>query len=109
MQLFERKKKQPTINLTPLIDILFLLIIFFVVSSRLIGESGIKLELPQSGQSEQANPQLTTLSIAKKGELFLNEQAIARQALIPKLQEIALAKPQQPVILNVDENVAHFM
>ena len=46
MQLFETKRRTPSISLAALIDILFLLIIFFVVSSRIIGESGVKLVLP---------------------------------------------------------------
>lgn len=107
MQLFERKKKPPFINLTPLIDILFLLIIFFVVSSRLVDESGVQLELPTSGQAEKTTIELPILVIAKTGELLLDNQILQTQELILQLQQLATEKPDQPIILQIDQAVSH--
>ena len=69
MQLFETKRRTPAINLAALIDILFLLIIFFVVSSRIIGESGVKLVLPYDKSKSSVTVEMPLLEMSAEGKL----------------------------------------
>ncbi|MBF0238578.1 MAG: biopolymer transporter ExbD [SAR324 cluster bacterium] len=107
MQLFEKQKTRPSINLTPLIDILFLLIIFFVVSSKIIGDSGIGIVLPQSSQGESAPVTLPMLLIDANQTIWLNGTSVKMEELIPKLGDLRKAVITETLILNVDKRVPH--
>ena len=71
MQLFETKRRTPSISLAALIDILFLLIIFFVVSSRIIGESGVKLVLPYENSKSSVDLEMTMIEIYADSKIML--------------------------------------
>ncbi|MFP3367109.1 biopolymer transporter ExbD, partial [Pseudoalteromonas sp. SIMBA_148] len=74
---FRRQKiEEVSVNLTPLIDVVFLLLIFFMVSTTFTRETQLKLELPQaaSGQRvEDRSIQQLELTIAANGEMALND------------------------------------
>jgi len=105
MQLFERTKRKPIINLTPLIDILFILIIFFVVSSKIIGNQGVGVVLPESNQGQEQPVNLPVLTMTSEQQLFLNESPIAQETLRSAL--LRLKTPRNTLILNIDERIPH--
>ncbi len=107
MQLFQKQRRKPAIILTPLIDILFILIIFFVVSSRIIGDSGIGVVLPKSGQGKDSVSFLPTLMVTSDEQLILNDEPVTWENLAEALQKILEDTPNSPLILNIDERVAH--
>ena len=75
-------KKDVDINLTPLIDVVFLLLIFFMVSTTFIKESEIELTLPQA--TEDIREELTEkiqVSIDRNGTVFVNQQALSSARL----------------------------
>jgi len=53
MKLIDEKKKKVALNITSLVDVLFILIIFFTISSTFLEQPGIKLELPKAQSSER--------------------------------------------------------
>ncbi|HIQ54806.1 MAG TPA: biopolymer transporter ExbD, partial [Pseudomonas pachastrellae] len=79
---FRRQKiEEVSVNLTPLIDVVFLLLIFFMVSTTFTRETQLKLELPQaaSGQRvEDRSIQQLELTIAANGEMALNDRTLMR-------------------------------
>ena len=107
MQLFQNNKHKPSINLTPLIDILFILIIFFVVSSKIIGETGIGIILPKSQQGKTSTSTIPIFSITANKELFLDDQKIDPADLSSKLKELLKGQSETSLILNIDQNVPH--
>ncbi|MGK5093801.1 biopolymer transporter ExbD [Deltaproteobacteria bacterium TL4] len=107
MQLFEKQKHKPGINLTPLIDILFILIIFFVVSSRIIGESGVGLVLPESQQGKSTALTFPVLSMDEKLQFWLNDVLVTSQELPTALQKALQGTPSKTLILNIDKRVPH--
>jgi len=107
MQLFKKNKHKPSINLTPLIDILFILIIFFVVSSKIIGETGIRLILPNSQQGKTTTSTIPILSITSNQELFLDEKKISKPELAAALQQLLKDHSKASLILNIDQKVPH--
>ncbi|MBF0276884.1 MAG: biopolymer transporter ExbD [SAR324 cluster bacterium] len=105
MQLFEKTKRKPGINLTPLIDILFILIIFFVVSSKIIGNEGIGIVLPESNLGKEQPLTLPILAVTAEQELLLNEISISKKELASAL--LNLNSPHSAMILNIDKNIPH--
>lgn len=105
------KKRGPVIaDLTPMIDVIFQLILFFLVSTTIINDRGIKLVLPDSETAQAVEVTSITLTVDDRGRLFFNDEksAITQLQLEEKLMALADGdkKPEEiPVTLEADENV----
>ena len=70
MNLSTKSKRKVTLSLTPLIDVLFILIIFFTVSSTFLEQPGIELKLPEAESSEAHTAQKVIIYIDKNETIF---------------------------------------
>ena len=111
MKLNLRPRTQPEVNLTSLIDVVFLLLIFFMVSTTFVRESELEIRLPDS-TSEVMSTDSESLEIAidADGRFAVNgsvldssERGVLREALI----EYATQDPSQLVLLRADEFTPH--
>ncbi len=97
--------EEVNINLTPLIDVVFLLLIFFMVSTTFDTTSQLKIELPKASQNEAINPkQPLYLVINAKGSFFLNARELSSQkseALSIALRRV-LEGSDRPVVIQSD-------
>jgi biopolymer transport protein TolR len=87
-----RKAVMAEINVTPMVDVMLVLLIIFMVSAPLL-TVGVPLDLPQTqakSLDQDKNP--LTLSVNLKGQVFLNDTEIALDQLVPKLKAITEAR-----------------
>jgi len=106
---FRNKKKQPLeVSLTPMIDVVFLLLIFFMVTTTFSKETSIKIQLPQAeGQEVKASKKELTLTIDKSGQFFINDRALQDKSLATLSKELTIAfdsNKQMPLVINADAN-----
>ncbi|MFZ4666135.1 MAG: ExbD/TolR family protein [Prochlorotrichaceae cyanobacterium] len=98
----------PQINIVPMIDVIFAILTFFIMSTLFLTRSeGLPVNLPQASSSQQQQESPATLTIDPQGNLFLNRKALNLDQLA---EEIQAAKGKQEsflVIINADEAVAH--
>lgn len=74
---FERKRYNHThINIAPLVDVVFLLILFFMLTSHLVQEPAIKIRLPDSTTAESMTEISQTISITKNGEIYFMDKRV---------------------------------
>ena len=106
MQLFETKRRTPSISLAALIDILFLLIIFFVVSSRIIGESGVKLVLPYDKSKSSVAVEMPMLEMSVDRKLMLQGNPLTETQLPDALRELKKTA-RGGLLMNIDRKVPH--
>ncbi|MBI60666.1 hypothetical protein CL657_05580 [bacterium] len=100
-----RKKKLPYVELAPLIDIVFILLIFFAVSSSLISDNeSIPLELPTAISSENNPPDLI-ISVKKTQEIYINSQKITIAQIPPIIIQALSSNPSTQVIINADKKL----
>ena len=107
MQFSENKKRKVIINVTSLIDVLFLLLIFFMVSSTFIEQPGMKLELPESQSASTERIKDLVLEINQDGTMFLNETPISLDSLETAFRRILPSLEQPSLIIKADKNVHH--
>ena len=111
MKLLPRKSEEPDVNLTPMIDVVFLLLLFFMVSTSFIRESSLKVDLPEaSGQAmaEQETP--IDIIIRANGEVLVNDTPIAvatRDALRDLLKTTAGDNADPHIIISADANAEY--
>ena len=77
MNLRPQRPEPPDINLAPLIDVVFLLLIFFMVTTSFREEVGIKIQLPQAQGEAAAEQQALTLVIDASGTFYVNDRRVA--------------------------------
>lgn len=100
-----RRKGRVLINITSLIDVLFLLLIFFMVSSTFLEQPGIKLELPEAKSSVLVEQKEFTLFVNKNGTLFLNDSEISLKDLETRIREVLPGMKDVALILKADKDV----
>ena len=77
MNLRPQRPEPPDINLAPLIDVVFLLLIFFMVTTTFKDEVGIKVQLPQASGEAAAESRALTLVIDAGGAFYVNDRQVA--------------------------------
>jgi biopolymer transport protein TolR len=102
-----RKAVMAEINVTPMVDVMLVLLIIFMVSAPLL-TVGVPLDLPQTqakSLDQDKNP--LTLSVNLKGQVFLNDAEIALDDLVPKLKAITDARggPDERIFVRGDKKV----
>ena len=106
MQFREKSKRRVIINITSLIDVLFLLLIFFMVSSTFLEQPGMKLDLPQTSTHDVTRQENYTLFITKDEVLYINEEPVTLESLPEHLEKIA-SETEQGLILKADEKTRY--
>jgi len=109
MQLSSHKKRKVTLNLTSLIDVLFILIIFFTVSSTFLEQPGIELKLPEAESSEGHTAQKIIIYVDKNKNVFLNDNIVSINNLISELKNLPNFESDKSIVLKADTNVSHGM
>ncbi|MCC8369252.1 MAG: protein TolR [Rickettsia endosymbiont of Oxypoda opaca] len=95
------------INVTPLVDVMLVLLIIFMVTSPML-VSGINVDLPETNSSPiSGQDEPLVISINNKGEVFLLETPIERKSLTAKLANITKEKKDTRIFVRGDKNVSY--
>lgn len=94
-----------TLNMTPLIDVVFQLLIFFMLSSNFILQPGIKVELPKAKTVTLQEQEDLILTITKNSELFVNDQRVTLGQLPNVLLERAATGGHRTLFIKPDRRV----
>lgn len=107
MKLTTPTRRKVTLNLTSLIDVLFILIIFFAVSSTFLEQPGIELKLPEAESSEAHPTQKVVIYVDSEGNIFLNDDSMELDQLADAVESLISAQTEKSVILRADSAVKH--
>ena len=101
---FERNHRgSGDINITPLIDMVFLLLIFFLLTSSFIIDRGIKINLPKAISSETSHDKRITVAINSSGAIYVDQEPVSIEALLDKLKNTYPEKNTKTVYLKADK------
>ena len=107
MQFRVKRYIKPVINIASLVDVLFLLLIFFMVTSAFVEQPNIKLELPATRHSEVSKVERTVLTISRDGQLFIKERPVDKQNLEKELRRLMLDTGDEVLVLKADKLVPY--
>jgi len=105
-----KKTDEIELNLTPLIDVVFLLLIFFMVTTTFDRETQLKIELPQASGEQRKAQKLLEVSIDSKSHFFINQQEVVNSGLdtIKKaLKQAAGDEKNPPLLISADGQATH--
>lgn len=107
MKLSQKPPKKIALNITPLIDVLFILIIFFTVSSTFLEQPGIELKLPDAESSQTYTAQKVIVYVDKTDKTFLNDQEINIDQLAESVSAKLAEQEDKNVVIRADSEVDH--
>lgn len=108
MRIQRRSLKKARIEIIPMIDTIFFLLVFFMISTLSMSQfKGMPVNLPKAASGKQAPAESTAITIDKDGRLFLNQQAVDKTALSEALKQQLAKNADMLVVINADDGVAH--
>jgi biopolymer transport protein ExbD len=111
MKLRPRRREDVELNITPLIDVVFLLLIFFMVSSTFEKQSQMKITLPEASEKVTNEiPDSVTVEIDTQGRVFVNKKSLVNSQLITireAIRDAAHDMKAPTVIIRADANATH--
>ncbi len=95
------------INITPMVDVMLVLLVIMMVSATYIVSKSLKVELPKTSSPADSVPMVAAVMVTKDGQYFFNEQKVDEAGLVAKLKETAAADENTSVVVSADKNALH--
>ncbi|TVP65011.1 MAG: biopolymer transporter ExbD [Leptolyngbya sp. LCM1.Bin17] len=96
------------LNIVPMIDVIFAILTFFIISSLFLTRSeSLPVNLPQAASAELQERTRIAVSVDESGEIALNQNAIALEDLQTGVQELMVDTQESIVVINADAAVSH--
>lgn len=105
MEFEGRKKISTDLNIAPLIDVVFQLLLFFMLTANFVTPTGIKLALPSAVSSKPHQDEGIVVFITGDNELYLNQAKVSLEGLLAELKPRILADKKKTVVIKADEKI----
>ncbi|MGL4393747.1 MAG: ExbD/TolR family protein [Brevinema sp.] len=103
----QRNRISADINMTPMIDIVFQLLTFFMITSTFIQTSSLNVDLPQAQTSDAVAQQQYIINVDRSNQISWNEVPIAKEDLPQALQEFHSQNPNTGIVIQGDETISY--
>lgn len=110
MKFRTKEIEQVDVNITPLIDIVFILLIFFMVSTTFKQEFEVGLELPEASSNNMQRDKSIEITINANGEFFVNRKQLVNTQVVTikrALEKIAGEARNFPIVISADAQATH--
>ncbi|MFZ3532200.1 biopolymer transporter ExbD [Vibrio harveyi] len=97
--------EQPNVDMTPLIDVVFILLIFFILSASFQQQSQIKVERPNSQVTDSISNVSITVSVDEQGQIWFDNQPVEVELLTSRVKQKAAQASNVSVVIDVDKSV----
>jgi len=100
---FKRKVflEKGRLDIAPLIDVVFLLLIFFMLTSSFVFQPGIRVNLPKAVTSEVLHKELLVITITGENKVFINERPVSSDELVSRIT--VAARDNEPLLIKADK------
>jgi biopolymer transport protein ExbD len=95
------------INVTPMVDVVLVLLVIMMVSATYIVSQSLKVELPKAANGADSVNSLAAVTIAKTGSVYYNQKPITEAELAGKLHDAHASNPDVNLIVTADKEVPH--
>ena len=96
-------EEEQNVDMTPLIDMVFILLIFFIVTTVFVKESAVEVEKPQAASAQTLKDQSIYVTLSSDGKIYCDMQEYSLDSIRNYIQ-FQLEKKELPVIIRVDKN-----
>ncbi len=108
MKIPDEPERNLEINLVPMIDVIFSILAFFIISTLFLTRSqGLPVDLPQATTAQQQSETEVTVTLQANGKIALNQEEISLENLVPEVTKISQNAQETLVIVKADKAVTH--
>ena len=98
-----RDHDESGIDLTPLLDVFFIMLIFFIVTATFTQQSGLEIKRPEATSSEQLDGESIIVAVDKHNQIWLNQKLVDREAIESLIFSIRSRNPNISLIVEADK------
>ncbi len=92
------------INITPMLDVVFIMLIFFIVTASFVKESGIEVDRPSAVTAVVQEKGNILVAVTETGEIWINRRQVDPRALRANIERLHAENPQGSVVIQADKN-----
>jgi biopolymer transport protein ExbD len=97
-----RQKSESEVNLTPMLDVVFIMLIFFIVTASFVKESGIEISRPGASTATRKEKGNILIAITANDQIWMNRRQVDPRALRANIERMHAENPQGSVIVQAD-------
>ena len=97
-----RADDESEVNLTPMLDVVFIMLIFFIVTASFVKESGIDINRPDAKTAEQKAQGNILIAISASGQIWIDKRQVDPRALRANIERLKAENPQGAVVIQAD-------
>ncbi len=95
------------INVTPMVDVVLVLLVIMMVSATYIVAKSLRVQLPKAASGADVVNSMAKVTLTKKGELYFNQAAVSEPELVAQLKSAKQASSEVNLIVSADQEVQH--
>ena len=97
-----REKDESEVNLTPMLDVVFIMLIFFIVTATFIKQAGIEVMRPEALTAEQKPTVSVLVAIGENGEIWIDKQKVDPTAVRAHIERLHAENPKGGLVVQAD-------
>ena len=102
-----REEEEAAVDMTPMLDIVFIMLIFFIVTTSFVKEAGIEVNKPKAAQATKQKNANIFIAIRSDGEIWVDKQQIDVERISAKIESLLAEQPTEVVIIQADKEAKH--
>lgn len=102
-KMLQEQEEQEEINMTPMLDVVFILLIFFIVTASFVKEAGIEVNRPEAATAVKKERANILVAISDKGEIWINKRRVDVRAVQANIERLKAENPQGTVVIQADK------
>ncbi len=99
-----RAKDESEVNLTPMLDVVFIMLIFFIVTASFVKEAGIDVSRPPAATAERKERGNILIAITENDQIWMDRRQVDPRALRANIERLHAENPQGSVVIQADKN-----
>jgi len=104
---FAAEEEENEINLTPMLDVVFIMLIFFIVTATFIKEAGIQVERPDTTTAESQDDAAILIAISPADEIWIDRKERDPRTIRSVIERLHAENPKGSIVIQADEGSTH--
>ena len=101
---FKGEEEEAEINMTPMLDVVFIMLIFFIVTTSFVRETGVEVNRPLAESSEKLPQNAILIAITNNNQIWIDRHRIDPRAVRRNIERLLAENPDSTVIIQADES-----
>jgi len=98
-----RASEETEVNLTPMLDVVFIMLIFFIVTSSFVKEAGIDVSRPAAATTERKEQGSIMVAITESGQIWINKRSVDSRTVRANIERLHAENPRAGVVIQADK------